>query len=185
MKKIFFAFFLFSVLFSCTKETNTPKTDDNTVSNDVSISSFDCSGVVINGKLQLNKVTNNVYVAITYTGGNGRSYLTKSHTSTGVTGLSATLLAGTLANGEGVLTYNITGTPSSAGLASFTILLGGKSCSFSIKVDEIIQKSDINFTSIGESIGVFQNNIVDIDGNTYKTADSSNKCNLSIVINSL
>jgi uncharacterized protein (TIGR02145 family) len=159
MKKIFFAFFLISVLFSCTKETNTPKTDDNTASNDVSISSFDCSGVVTNGKLQLNKLTNNVYVEITYTGGNGKSYLTKSHTSTGVTGLSATLLAGTLANGEGVLTYNITGTPSSAGLASFKIFLGGKSCSFSINVNDLSENPTSGYGA----------NIKDIDGNIYKT----------------
>ena len=54
--------------------------------------------------------------------------------STGVTGLTATLAAGTLANGAGSVTYTITGTPASAGTATFAITLGGQSCSFTINV---------------------------------------------------
>jgi uncharacterized protein (TIGR02145 family) len=153
MKKLFFTFMLISVFFSCKKETSTPNI------NDVTISGFDCAGVAINGKLQKDQVASNVSVTITYSGGNGKTYLTKSHTSTGVTGLSATLLAGTLANGEGVLTYNITGIPNSIGTANFEISLGNKTCSFSIKVDAISQNPTSGYGA----------NVIDVDGNIYKT----------------
>jgi uncharacterized protein (TIGR02145 family) len=48
--------------------------------------------------------------------------------STGVIGLTATLSAGTFANGSGALTYTITGTTSNGGTASFAINIGGQSC---------------------------------------------------------
>ena len=155
MKKTIFAFLLINVLFSCKKETSTPIINPN----DVTISGFDCAGVAINGKLQKDQVASNVSVTITYSGGNGKTYLTKSHTSMGVTGLSATLLAGTLANGEGVLTYNITGIPNSIGTANFEISLGNKTCSFSIKVDAISQNPTSGYGA----------NVIDVDGNIYKT----------------
>jgi hypothetical protein len=54
--------------------------------------------------------------------------------STGVTGLTATLVAGTFANGSGTLTYTITGTPSSSGNANFAINIGGRVCTLSRSV---------------------------------------------------
>jgi len=154
MKKLIFAFAFSSVLYSCNKETTTPNT-----TNDVSISGFDCAGVKITGTLTKDKVASNVTATLTYTGGNGKTYLTKSHTSTGVTGLSATLLAGTLANGEGTLVYTISGTPTSAGTANFAIALGGKSCSISVKVEDVSQNPTSGYGP----------NITDADGNSYKT----------------
>jgi Protein of unknown function (DUF3500) len=72
---------------------------------------------------------------VPYTGGNGLAYAAGSAiASTGVTGLSATLSAGTLASGAGVVTFAITGTPSAAGTASFTISVGGQSCSIALTV---------------------------------------------------
>jgi uncharacterized protein (TIGR02145 family) len=141
-------------LFSCKKETTTP----NNSGNDVSISGFDCAGVKIAGTLTKDKVASNVTATLTYTGGNGKTYVTKSYTSTGVTGLSATLLAGTLANGEGTLIYTISGTPTSAGTATFSIALGGKSCTISVKVEDAAQ-----------TIGKPGPNITDAENNTYKT----------------
>jgi len=182
MKKIILLLTLTSALFSCKKATTTPNTtpkntsdttkvvnDTTKTSNDVSISGFDCVGVKITGTLVKYKVVSNVSATISYTGGNGKTYLTKSHTSTGVTGLSATLLAGTLANGVGSLVYTISGTPVSVGTAKFTIALGGKTCSFDVKVGDVNQNSGVNFTSIGTPVGVFQNNLTDLEGNTYKT----------------
>jgi uncharacterized protein (TIGR02145 family) len=164
MKKLFFAFALTSALFSCKKETTTPNnTSNNTIdttktTNDVTISGFDCAGVKIVGALTKDKVASNVTAKITYSGGNGKTYLTKSHTSTGVTGLSATLSAGTLANGEGTLVYTISGTPTTSGTANFAIALGGKSCTIAITVNDVAQ-----------TIGKPGPNITDADGNSYKT----------------
>jgi hypothetical protein len=72
---------------------------------------------------------------VPYTGGNGAPYSAGSAiASTGVTGLTATLSAGTLASGAGSVTFAITGTPSAAGTAAFAVTVGGQSCSFSITV---------------------------------------------------
>jgi hypothetical protein len=74
-----------------------------------------------------------------YTGGNGFAYSTGLPiVSTGVTGLTATLQAGTLANGSGDLLFIISGTPVSAGTANFSINFGGYSCSFGLNVYDTI-----------------------------------------------
>ena len=165
MKQLILAIALTSALFSCKKETTTPNnsgnntTDTTKTINDVSISGFDCAGVKIAGTLTKDKVASNVTATLTYTGGNGKTYLTKSYTSTGVTGLSATLLAGTLANGEGTLVYTISGTPTTAGTANFAIALGGKSCTITISVDDVTQNPTSGYGP----------NITDAEGNTYKT----------------
>ncbi len=131
MKKLFFGLVIIFVLISCKKETTTPISV-----NEVLITGFDCSGIKIFGTLKKQKSASNIKVLIAYSGGNGKTYLSKSHNSTGVFGLTAKLDAGTLANGEGLLTYTISGTPSSAGSASFTISLGGKSCIVNLKVED-------------------------------------------------
>ena len=154
MKQLILALALTSALFSCKKETTTP----NTTSNDVSISGFDCAGVKIAGTLTKDKVASNVTATLTYTGGNGKIYITKSHTSTGVSGLSATLLAGTLANGDGTLVYTISGTPTTAGTANFAIALGGQTCSINVNVKDVTQTN-----------GKLGPNITDAENNTYKT----------------
>ena len=165
MKQLILALALTSALFSCKKETTTPNnsgnntTDTTKTINDVSISGFDCAGVKIAGTLTKDKVASNVTATLTYTGGNGKTYLTKSHTSTGVTGLSATLVAGTLANGVGTLVYTISGTPTTAGTATFAIALGGKSCSIDLKVEDINQNPTSGYGP----------NITDTEGNSYKT----------------
>jgi hypothetical protein len=73
-------------------------------------------------------------MTIPYSGGNGATYPTTTINSTGVTGLTATLVAGTLASGAGNLTYNITGTPTAGDTAAFAITFGGQSCSASLPV---------------------------------------------------
>ncbi len=171
MKKIFILLVLVSSFLACKKTTTTPNTttkntsdstkiviDTTKTSNDVSISGFDCVGVKITGTLVKDKIVSNVSATINYTGGNGKTYLTKAHTSTGVTGLSATLLAGTLANGVGTLVYTISGIPNTAGTANFAISLGGKSCTITITVDDVAQ-----------TIGKPGPNITDAENNTYKT----------------
>lgn len=171
MRQLVLALALIGALFSCNKETTTPNTtskntsdtikienDTIKISNDVSISGFDCAGVKIEGTLTKDKIASNVTVILTYTGGNGKTYLTKSHTSSGVNGLSANLFAGTLANGEGTLVYSISGTPDSTGIANFVIDFGGKSCEIVIKVQDVVQ----TLVKTGP-------NIKDSEGNFYKT----------------
>jgi uncharacterized protein (TIGR02145 family) len=98
------------------------------------ISSLSCGSVTTTGSLTVGVLASGVSSSIPYTGGNGGTYNSQSISSTGVTGLTATLSAGTLLNGNGSVSYTITGTPSVAGTASFLINLGGQSCSFSISV---------------------------------------------------
>jgi Protein of unknown function (DUF3500) len=72
---------------------------------------------------------------VPYSGGNGAAYSAGSAiASTGVTGLTATLTAATLASGAGNATFAITGTPSAAGTAAFAISVGGQSCTLSLTV---------------------------------------------------
>ncbi|PWN57546.1 hypothetical protein C1634_025605, partial [Chryseobacterium viscerum] len=94
----------------------------------VTVSSLDCSGAVNNGTLTGGSAASGVSSVISYTGGDGSTYDGQSVSSTGVTGLTATFSSGTLANGNGSVTYTISGTPSAGGIAYFPINIGGKSC---------------------------------------------------------
>lgn len=98
------------------------------------ISTLNCSGITTVGALFVNQTTNNVLVSVPYTGGDGGTYAGESVTSTGVTGLTATLSDGFFANGNGTLVYHITGTPAESGIASFALSAGGKSCSVTVTV---------------------------------------------------
>ncbi len=98
------------------------------------LTTIDCAGANATGSLTSGTVANGVSTTITYTGGNAGTYSAQNVTSTGVTGLTASLVADTLANGNGTITYTITGTPASSGTASFAVTLGGQSCSFTINV---------------------------------------------------
>jgi Fibrobacter succinogenes major domain (Fib_succ_major) len=94
----------------------------------VSVTSLDCAGATNTGILSVNTAASGVSSSISYTGGNGGVYIAQSFVSTGVTGLTATLSAGTLAIGSGTLSFTITGTPNTSGLASFAITFGGQNC---------------------------------------------------------
>jgi len=98
------------------------------------LTTLNCGGATTTGTLTNGTAASGVSTAISYTGGNAGSYGAQTISSTGVVGLTATLSAGTLANGAGSLTYTITGTPTSSGTASFAITVGGQSCSFTVSV---------------------------------------------------
>jgi formylglycine-generating enzyme required for sulfatase activity len=100
-----------------------------------SITTFNCAGATNQGTLIAGTAASGVSSTIAYTGGNGGAYSAQSIASTGVTGLTATLTAGTLASGAGSITYTITGTPSASGTASFALSLGGQSCALSLTVN--------------------------------------------------
>ena len=99
-----------------------------------SISSLECNSASYSSSSVYINTSFNGSVTLPYTGGNGLSYSSTSVSSTGVVGLTATLQAGTLNNGVGLLTYSISGTPTSTGTAQFDISFDGKTCRLSLNV---------------------------------------------------
>lgn len=89
---------------------------------------LDCSSITNNGTLTDGVAASGVSSVISYSEGNGGPYGEQVVSSTGVTGLTATLQAGSFANGNGSLTYTITGTPYETGTATFIIYLAGQTC---------------------------------------------------------
>jgi uncharacterized protein (TIGR02145 family) len=96
-----------------------------------SISGLTCASATNNGTLTAGVAASGVNSVVPYTGGNSGIHNGQTVTSTGVTGLTATLSAGSFANGAGNLTYTITGTPITNGTASFALNIGGQSCTLS------------------------------------------------------
>ena len=122
------------------------------------ISSLECYSATNYGTLSAltaTTVASRVTSVIFYTGGNGGTHNGQVVSSTGVTGLTATLQAGTFANGNGILLYTITGTPSTLGTASFALNIGGKTCT--------VRRAVAHPTS------GYGSNITDVEGNSYKT----------------
>ena len=109
-----------------------------------SIQTIDCGGAKINGTLLAKMSATGVTAQISYTGGNGGFYTEQSVSSTGVTGLTATLAAGTFVTGSGNLTFTISGTPNASGIAQFTLSISGKNCTLTCNIEEI---------KVGSSIG--------------------------------
>ena len=96
-----------------------------------------CSEATLSPASYVSGQAYNGTLTVPYIGGNGGSYGPGSPiASTGVTGLNATLQAGSLAYGNGYLTYTITGTPnaSSPATASFIIpsMFGGAGCTVTV-----------------------------------------------------
>ena len=99
-----------------------------------SISALNCAGAVITGLAVSGEAASGVSASVPYTDGNGGAHTGQTVASTGVTGLTATLGAGSFASGAGNLSYAITGTPSSAGTASFALNIGGQTCTLAVTV---------------------------------------------------
>ena len=100
-----------------------------------SLGSINCLGATSTGTLINGQAAVGASSAIPYTGGNGGYYPAQTINSTGVTGLTATIAQGLLANGAGTLTYSISGTPNGTGTASFAISIGGQSCTLTRTVN--------------------------------------------------
>ncbi len=92
------------------------------------ITGLTCGSATNNGTLTSGTAASDVNSAVPYTGGNGATHSGQTVTSAGVTGLTATLSAGTFASGSGSLTYTITGTPASSGTVTFALNIGGQTC---------------------------------------------------------
>ncbi len=102
------------------------------------LGAINCGTATNTGTLISTIVANGVSSSIPYTGANAGLHNGQTVTSTGVTGLTATLAAGSFANGAGTLVYNITGTPSTEGTSSFAINIGGQTCTLTFTVSAII-----------------------------------------------
>lgn len=113
------------------------------------------TGTTTNGTLTQGVAASNVSSVVSYTGGDGGKHNGQTVTSTGVTGLTATLSAGSFATGSGTLTYTITGTPSTSGTASFALNIGGKSATLTRTVSappSQCTSSTVTFTYRGSSV---------------------------------
>lgn len=99
------------------------------------ITNLDCNNANLIGTLEEGSAAAGVSIDVDYTGGNGGTYTGQAITSTGVTGLTAQLSGGNFANGAGTLTYAISGTPASAGTATFSLNIGGQTCNLDVTVD--------------------------------------------------
>ena len=102
------------------------------------ISSLNCVGATTSGTLYNGYTSSGVSITFPYSGGNGGIYSTQAISSTGVLGLIANLSGGFLALGVGNLVYTISGIPTTSGTASFTITVGGQSCSFTVSVLAVV-----------------------------------------------
>lgn len=92
------------------------------------IDAINCASATHSGTLISGSAASSVSSLVPYTGGNGGVYNAFSVSSTGVTGLTATISAGSFNIGNGNLNISITGTPSTSGTASFALNIGGKTC---------------------------------------------------------
>lgn len=101
------------------------------------IGTLNCGSVAQTGRLYAGSpviASNGVRLSISYSGANSGSYIPQSIGSTGVTGLNASLDAGTLSS-SGTLTLIVTGTPSAIGTANFSLTIGGKTCNLAANVE--------------------------------------------------
>ena len=171
-KIIFFVFLLLAIAFefsACKKEDSSQTV--NTGTSTGSITAFDCGTATNNGTLIDDTAAVGVSSSISYTGGNGGAHSGQTVTSTGVTGLTASLAAGTFSSGAGTLIYTITGTPSAAGTASFALNIGGQTCILNRIVNA--GSSAVSTTSCGatnvHNSSLTYGSMTDQDGNVYKT----------------
>lgn len=95
---------------------------------------INCAGTTVTGTLTSGSTASGVSANVPYTLGNGGPYSAQSISSTGVTGLTATITAGNFANGNGNLIFTISGTPNTSGTASFALNMGGTACTFTVDV---------------------------------------------------
>ncbi|MFN4952065.1 MAG: LamG-like jellyroll fold domain-containing protein, partial [Flavobacteriales bacterium] len=119
---IFDAYRVFGMSVRCIKETVG------------SVGALNCNGTTLSGGVYANQAILGTTANVPYTSGNGGYIAAQTLNSTGVTGITATLSQGLLANGAGTLAFALSGTPSGTGTATFALTIGGQSCSFTVSV---------------------------------------------------
>lgn len=145
------------------------------------VANISCGGAIFTPNNFTGHITYAGILSIPYSGGNGVDYPGGSATwSTGVTGLTAVLLSGTLNNGAGTLNYLVAGTPSSGGVSTFPIVFAGQSClasfsgSNSIPGNSTCDNEFISGTGCGVVSGVTLNDDpLTSDGVEYDWTDAT------------
>lgn len=125
------------------------------------ISKINCGTAQLSPNTYTSGVPYSGTMTVTYSGGNGGVYGDGTAiASTGVTGLSATLLAGSLNNGSGIFTYHVSGTPSasSPATASFVLptTLGGTGCTAIVGVGNKFAIGEIQSAAITVNAAAFE-----------------------------
>ena len=116
------------------------------------VASLNCNATIVTG-VAVEGSPANVSIQIPYTGGDGSSYPSYSCSSTGVTGLSASTSAGNVANGNGLIIFNVTGTPASSGTAIFAINFGQQSCTISLTIEGVVNNQVTGKTWMDRNLG--------------------------------
>lgn len=156
---------LLLAMIACKKEDN--NTNHNGGGNNIgTIQALSCYSAVNNGTLTKGIPASGVSSVVYYFSGTGGTHSGQTVTSTGVAGLTATLAAGTFANGNGSLTYTITGTPASSGTANFTLSIGGQTCTLTRTVAGGV--ATCGAASV-HNAALTYGTMTDQDGNVYKT----------------
>lgn len=112
---------------------------------------LNCGSATTTGTLVMNSSANGVSFTIPYTAGNGGPYTAQSITSTGVSGLTANIAAGNFNTGSGSITYTVSGTPATAGTASFIVNIGGSICTVNFPVIAGFNLSKLKILALGAS----------------------------------
>jgi uncharacterized protein (TIGR02145 family) len=131
------------------------------------VSSLNCNSATVTGTAVAGTAVMGVTIDVSYTGGNGLGYSNASFTSTGVTGLTATVLAGTLANGNGTVSFVISGTPSAGGSASFLVTFGNQSCTLNLNVQGTLSNPTTGRVWMDRNLGANQVASSPTDANAY------------------
>jgi uncharacterized protein (TIGR02145 family) len=138
---------------SGTLTTNNYRTDGNSVRCIATdIAGLSCGAATLTGTLTSGVPASGVSASVPYVGGDGSAHSGQITTSTssGATGLTATLLPGNFSVGSGNLVYNITGTPSGSGAALFVLDIGGHSCLMAVPVAPPVCRAKVNATDYKE-----------------------------------
>jgi uncharacterized protein (TIGR02145 family) len=133
------------------------------------ISTLNCGSASDIGALISGTTAVNVSSNISYLGGNGGAHDGQVVNSTGVTGLTATLSAGSFNAGSGSLTYTISGTPTISGTANFALNIGGQFCTLRRTVSAISGMLHACGADSVHNAALNYGTMSDQDGNSYKT----------------
>ncbi|PRB01994.1 hypothetical protein CQ046_13595 [Chryseobacterium sp. MYb7] len=119
------------------------------------INSLNCTTGALTGTVEDKVAASGVTKVINYTATGTFQYPALSIPSTGATGLTMNIPAGTITNGSGGLTFTITGQTdvianNETANATFTVNLGGQTCNFTIPITILAKCGSADVTQLVE-----------------------------------